>query len=78
MADPTKVPGKADPNYVAGRNPNDPNRDPVIRNRRNYPWAWIVAIIILLLIIWAFFGMNNRSRVVSPATAPAPAASTVR
>jgi hypothetical protein len=37
-----------------------------------------VAIIILLLIIWAFFGMNNRSRVVSPATAPAPAASTVR
>lgn len=78
MADPTKVPDGADPNNVPGRSTIDPKNGPVIGNRRNYPWAWIVGIIIVLLIIWAFFGMSRRTTVVSPAMQPAPATSTVR
>lgn len=78
MADPTKVPNNPDPNNIRGRNAVEPNGGKVIRNRRSNPWAWIVAIIVILLIIWAFFRWNDRARVVSPATPPATAASTIR
>lgn len=79
MADPTKIPGKnPGPNNGRDGRPVGTNAGPVVRNRRSYPWAWIVAIIVILLIIWAFFSWGNRSQVVNPATGPAPAVSTVR
>ncbi len=77
MADPTKVPGDTGPNNPLGNRNLGPNDGRVIPNRRNYSWAWIVAIVVILLIIWAFFGMN-RTRVVTPVSAPVPATSTAR
>lgn len=77
MADPTKIPDKPDPDNVRGRSIVEPNHGhPVIGSRRNYPWAWIIAVIIVLLIIWAFFSWYHRALVVSPDTAPAPTTST--
>lgn len=78
MADPNKVSNKADPNNVPGKSTIDPKNGPVISNRKSYPWAWIVGIIILLLIIWGFFGMNHQTTVVNPPVQPAPPASAVR
>lgn len=78
MADPTKVPNSPGPNNVRGERVTDPNGGPIIKNRRSYPWGWIIAIVIILLIIWAFFGWSDRGRVVSPVNAPAAATSTVR
>ena len=78
MADPTKVPNSPGPNNVRAARVVEPSGGPPVKNRRSYPWAWIIAIIIILLIIWAFFGWNNRARMVSPVNAPAAATSTVR
>ena len=78
MADPTKVPNSPSPNNMRTARVVEPSSGLTARNRRSYPWAWIVAVIIILLIIWAFFGWNNRGRMVSPVNAPAAATSTVR
>lgn len=76
MADPTKRSDNLDPNNVPGRNTIDSRNRPLARSRRMYIWAWIVGIIIVLLIIWAFFGWNHRTtRVVNPVMQPAAAAS---
>ena len=78
MADPTKRPDNGGPNNVPGNRPIDPKNRPVVSNRRSYPWGWIIGIIIVLLLIWAYFGMNHRTEIVNPAMQPAPAASSVR
>lgn len=78
MVDPSKVPDRNDPNTVSGRSTVDPKNRPVRGDRRNYPWAWIIGAIIVLLLLWAYFGMGRRGEVVNPATGPAPAASVPR
>lgn len=76
MAAPTNTPNNPDPN-LRERGTVDPTGRPV-RTGGGRPWAWIVGIIVILLIIWAFFGWNDRSRTVTPAAAPAAATTTVR
>lgn len=81
MVEPTNTPNNIDPidpNNPRGRSAVPPNNSPVVRGRRGGPWIWIIAVIIILVIIWVFVGWNNRSRVATPVTAPATAASTVR
>lgn len=83
MADPTKSPGHLGPDEVRRRETVDPRSPPVgsppvVRSRRSYAWAWIVAIIIVLSLIWAVWGTDRQPRAVQPVVSPAPAASTVR
>lgn len=54
----------------------DSTTSPVSRRKKAHPWAWIVGLIVALLLIWGFFGMDHLKLDVEPATAPAAATST--
>ena len=57
-------------NLPRGSNP-EPRTSPFSSAKKVHPWAWIVGLIVALLLIWGFFGMDHLKPNVDPATAPA-------
>lgn len=75
MADPTKAPDNPDLNNVPGKTTVDPRKRAVRGRKRTAPWVWIVGIIVVLLIIWAFFGISHQRQMGNQNIVPAPASS---
>jgi hypothetical protein len=75
MSDPIKAPEQNDPGNVSGKGTPASTIGPTRRHKMY--WGWIVGIIVLLLILWGFFGMDHEKPVIHPAMEPAPAASTL-
>lgn len=76
MSDPTKVPKQTDPGNASGKSTPASTIGPTSRHKAY--WGWIIGIIVLLLILWGFFGMDHEKPVIHPAMEPAPAASTIK
>ncbi len=65
-----------DPKNAPRGDQSDTTTSPAPRKRRKaHPWAWIVGLIVALLLIWGFFGIDHLKLDVDSATAPAAAAS---
>lgn len=66
MIDPKSLPRGSSPK---------PRASPFSSGKKAHPWAWIVGLIVALLLIWGFFGMDHLKLSVEPD--PAPAAATL-
>lgn len=64
-----------DPKSAPRGDTPEPVTDPVRRKRKAHPWAWIVGLIVVLLLIWGFFGMDHLKLDVEPGASPAAATS---
>lgn len=73
MSDPTKPPEQTDPGNASDKNTPASTIGPN-RRQKSY-WGWIVGVIVLLLVLWGFFGMDHEKPVIQPVMEPAPAAS---
>ncbi len=66
MSDPRNLPPESNP---------EPRTSPFSSAKKGHPWAWIVGLIVALLLIWGFYGMDHVKPNVEPVTAPAAATS---
>ena len=64
MIDPKRAPRVSD---------FEANDTSISLRKKSHPWAWIVGLIVVLLMIWGFFGMDHLKPDMEPATAPAAA-----
>lgn len=49
----------------------DTKTSPVSLRRKAHPWAWIVGLVVVLLLVWGFFGMDHLKIDAAPGTTPA-------
>ena len=64
MIDPKSLP--------RGSSPHPPT-SPFSSGKKAHPWAWIVGLIVAMLLVWGFFGMDHLKPQVQADTAPAAA-----
>jgi hypothetical protein len=68
MIDPRSLPRGSSP---------EPTSNPVTSRRKEHPWAWIVGTIVVLLLVWGFFGIDHLKPAVNPAIPPPVSVSAV-
>ena len=66
MIDPKSFPRGSSPETKAS---------PFSSGKKAHPWAWIVGLIVALLLVWGFFGMDHLKPSVAADTPPAAATS---
>lgn len=67
MIDPRSLPRGSRP---------EPTDNPASTRKKAHPWAWIVGTIVVLLLVWGFFGVDHLKPAVHPSMTPAASMST--
>lgn len=62
-----------DPKSLTRDSSPESRTSPFSSGKKAHPWAWIVGIIVALLLVWGFFGMDHLKPNVEPDTAPSAA-----
>lgn len=60
-----------DPRSLPRGNSPESRTSPFSSGKKAHPWAWIVGLIVALMLVWGFFGMDHLKLDVEHATAPA-------
>ena len=55
----------------------DPRIDSASPRKNAHPWAWMVGLVVVLLLVWGFFGMDHQKIDAEPAASPAATTSIV-